>query len=112
MTSSVSPLLPSFMPSTESAVEKSARETLRMLMANAPPFDCLKKPSFLNNIEDNSPMYPVKGSDDESNNLNAANSTSSRNVDIEKSEGDDAVKNPVGCKSVDECDSTNCSKIN
>ena len=68
ISSAVLPLPPSFVnhpliPNTESAVEKSARETLRMLMASTPASTCQKPvtifPPFLGKMDENFLGGPV-----------------------------------------------------
>ena len=68
ISSAVLPLPPSFgnhplIPNTESAVEKSARETLRMLMASTPASTCQKPvtifPPFLGKMDENFLGGPV-----------------------------------------------------
>lgn len=69
ISSVVPPMLPSFVvnhhliPNTESAVEKSARETLRMLMASTPASTCAGPmnvfPPLLNKMNENFPSLLV-----------------------------------------------------
>lgn len=68
ISSAVPPLLPSFVnhpliPNKESAAEKSARETLRMLLGSTPASTCQKPmvfSPFLNRMVENFPGAPAR----------------------------------------------------